>query len=134
MLRLAEQIVLHSGLQKVFSPVVVLKRTKARSNLHASGSQYIRGGAFEIITLQNSFHGRTLAAMSASGKPQWQNLFEPKVPGFTKVPINDLAAIHEAINCNTVAVMLEPIQGEAGVVPADVEYLQGLRIRRHEFY
>jgi acetylornithine/N-succinyldiaminopimelate aminotransferase len=87
-----------------------------------------RQGAYEIITMEHGFHGRTLAAMSASGKPQWESLFEPKVPGFHKVPLNDLDAVAAAINERTVAVMLEPIQGEEGVVPAEDEFLRGLRI------
>jgi acetylornithine/N-succinyldiaminopimelate aminotransferase len=127
MLRLAEQIAAHSGLQKVFFTGSGAEANEGAIKLARKWGQLRRNGAFEIITLENSFHGRTLAAMSASGKPQWQHLFEPKVPGFTKVPINDLAAIDAAITSNTVAVMLEPIQGEAGVVPADIAYLQGLR-------
>lgn len=127
MLRLAEQIAAHSGLQKVFFTGSGAEANEGAIKLARKWGQLRRNGAFEIITLENSFHGRTLAAMSASGKPQWQHLFEPKVPGFTKVAINDLAAIDAAITSNTVAVMLEPIQGEAGVVPADIAYLQGLR-------
>lgn len=86
-----------------------------------------RNGAYEIITTVNGFHGRTLATMSASGKSEWDGLFEPRVPGFTKVPLNDIEAMRNAINDNTVAVMLEPIQGEAGVYPAEIEYLEQLR-------
>jgi acetylornithine/N-succinyldiaminopimelate aminotransferase len=65
--------------------------------------------------------------MSASGKSQWQDLFEPKVPGFVKVPLNDLEAVSDAMGEKTVAIMLEPIQGEAGVIPASPEFLRGLR-------
>ncbi len=65
--------------------------------------------------------------MSASGKDGWGDLFEPKVPGFVKVPFNHLAAVADAIDEQTVAVMLEPIQGEAGVIPANVEFILGLR-------
>jgi len=86
-----------------------------------------RGGAFELITTLNSFHGRTLATMSASGKPQWDTLYEPKVPGFIKVPFGDLPAIEGAITERTAAVMLEPIQGEGGVNVAEDEFLRGLR-------
>ena len=86
-----------------------------------------RGGAFEIVTFEGAFHGRTLATMSASGKPQWERLFEPKVPGFPKAPFGDLAAVARLITERTAAVMLEPIQGEAGVVPATPEFMQGLR-------
>lgn len=90
------------------------------------GGKY-RSGAFEIITMEDSFHGRTLATMSASGKPQWHELFEPKVPGFPKVPLNDIAALESAITDRTVAVMLEPILGEAGVIPATDKYLREIR-------
>ena len=86
-----------------------------------------RDGAYEIITINGSFHGRTIATMSASGKPQWKDLYEPKVPGFVKVPLNDLAAVEQAIGEKTVAVMLEPIQGEGGVFPASAEFLGTLR-------
>ena len=65
--------------------------------------------------------------MSASGKAAWDNLFEPKVAGFPKVPLNDLRAIEAAITDKTVAIMLEPIQGESGVRPADDGYLRSLR-------
>lgn len=84
-------------------------------------------GAYEIITMDGAFHGRTLATMSATGKPQWKDLFEPKVPGFVKAPLNDIAAVEAAIGPKTVAVMLEPIQGESGVWPASSEFLRDLR-------
>jgi len=86
-----------------------------------------RGGAFEIITMEHAFHGRTLATMSASGKPGWDTLFEPKVAGFPKVPLGDLEAVRRAITPMTAAVMLEPIQGEAGVLMAGDDWLRGLR-------
>ncbi|RYZ05246.1 MAG: aminotransferase class III-fold pyridoxal phosphate-dependent enzyme [Myxococcales bacterium] len=89
-------------------------------------------GAFEIVTMTGAFHGRTLATMSATGKPQWRELFEPKVPGFVHVPLNDLAAVEAAIGPKTVAVMLEPIQGEGGVVPASEDFLRGLRALTRE--
>lgn len=90
-------------------------------------------GAYEIITMDGGFHGRTLATMSATGKPQWRELFEPKVPGFVQVPLNDIAAVKSAIGPKTVAVMLEPIQGESGVWPATDGFLRELRelTRRH---
>ena len=77
--------------------------------------------------MDHGFHGRTLATMAASGKPAWETLFEPKVSGFAKVPLGDLDAVKRAITPRTVAVMLEPIQGEAGVYPAGDEFLRGLR-------
>jgi len=86
-----------------------------------------RNGAFEIITFEGGFHGRTLATMSASGKKAFEPLFEPKVKGFRKARLNDLDSVKELINDKTVAIMLEPIQGEAGVWPATDQFLQALR-------
>jgi acetylornithine/N-succinyldiaminopimelate aminotransferase len=86
-----------------------------------------RGGAFEIITMDHGFHGRTLATMAASGKAEWDRLFEPKVRGFVRVPLNDIAAVDAAITPRTIAVMLEPIQGEAGVFEATDDFLRALR-------
>ena len=86
-----------------------------------------RNGAYEIVTFEGGFHGRTLATMSASGKKAFEPLFEPKVAGFPKAQLNDLASVERAINDKTVAVMLEPIQGEAGVWPASEQFLRDLR-------
>jgi acetylornithine/N-succinyldiaminopimelate aminotransferase len=86
-----------------------------------------KGGAFEIVTFEGGFHGRTLATMSASGKKAFEPLFEPKVPGFPKARLNDIASVEALITDNTVAVMLEPIQGEAGVWPATDAFLKELR-------
>ena len=91
-----------------------------------------RGGVFEIVTFDHAFHGRTLATMSASGKPQWAELFEPKVAGFPKAPFGDLDAVARLIGERTAAVMLEPVQGEAGVIPATREFMQGLRALTQE--
>jgi acetylornithine/N-succinyldiaminopimelate aminotransferase len=86
-----------------------------------------RGGAYEIITFDGAFHGRTLATMSASGKKAFEPLFEPKVPGFPKAQLNDLASVKRLISDKTIGVMLEPIQGEAGVWAAADEFLRELR-------
>jgi acetylornithine/N-succinyldiaminopimelate aminotransferase len=86
-----------------------------------------KGGAFEIITFEGGFHGRTLATMSASGKKVFEPMFEPKVSGFRKAKLNDLASVKALINDNTIAVMLEPIQGEAGVWTASDDFLRELR-------
>jgi acetylornithine/N-succinyldiaminopimelate aminotransferase len=90
------------------------------------GQKY-KSGAFEIITFANGFHGRTLATMSASGKAGWDTIFAPQVAGFTKAILNDVDSVKALINSNTVAIMLEPIQGEAGVIPAGREFLRALR-------
>jgi acetylornithine/N-succinyldiaminopimelate aminotransferase len=84
-------------------------------------------GAYGVVTTTGAFHGRTLAAMAASGKPGWDELFPPYPPGFSKVPFGDLEAMERAIAPDTVALMLEPIQGEAGVVVPPDGYLRGLR-------
>ena len=86
-----------------------------------------RGMRHEIITFEHAFHGRTLATMSASGKPGWDTLFAPQVPGFPKAVFNDLASVERLITDQTVAVMLEPVQGEAGAIPATRAFMQGLR-------
>jgi acetylornithine/N-succinyldiaminopimelate aminotransferase len=86
-----------------------------------------RGGAYEVVTTHDSFHGRTLAMMSASGKPGWDRMFLPQLAGFVKVPYGDPDAVRAAIGPRTVAVMVEPIQGEGGVVMPPPGYLRALR-------
>ncbi|HBT34408.1 MAG TPA: acetylornithine transaminase [Pusillimonas sp.] len=89
-------------------------------------------GAYKIITFNHGFHGRTLATMSASGKPGWDTLFAPQVDGFPKAELNDLDSVRALIDDQTVAVMLEPVQGEAGVIPASAEFMRGLRELTHQ--
>jgi len=131
-LRLTRLIARHSGLQRVFLANSGAEANEGAIKLARKWGEKYRQGAYEIITMEHGFHGRTLATMAASGKPQWRGLFEPKVPGFPKVPLNDLAAVEAAIGAATVAVMLEPIQGEAGVVPAEDSYLRALRALARE--
>ena len=84
-------------------------------------------GRYEIIVMERSFHGRTMAALSATGQSKYQEGFEPLVPGFVRVPFNDLEAVQQAVSPKTCAVLLEPIQGEGGVRVATTEFLTGLR-------
>jgi acetylornithine/N-succinyldiaminopimelate aminotransferase len=84
-------------------------------------------GRFEIITTTNSFHGRTLAGISATGQEKIKKGFEPAVPGFRHVPFNDLAATRAALSPATAAILVEGLQGEGGVIGATPEYLLGLR-------
>ncbi len=84
-------------------------------------------GRFEIITTINSFHGRTLAGIAATGQEKVRKGFEPMVPGFRQVPYNDLEAMRAALSPATAAILIEGIQGEGGVTPATPEYLLGLR-------
>jgi acetylornithine/N-succinyldiaminopimelate aminotransferase len=127
MIKLADLIVKHSCLQKVFFANSGAEANEGAVKLARRWGQKYRDGAYEIITMDHSFHGRTLATMAASGKPEWQQLYEPKVPGFPKAPLNDLGAVRAAIHEKTVGVMVEPIQGEAGVLVATEEFLRGLR-------
>jgi len=84
-------------------------------------------GRFEILTANNSFHGRTLAGIAATGQDKVKKGFEPMTPGFRHIPFNDLDATRKAISPATVAIMIEGVQGEGGVTPATPEYLHGLR-------
>lgn len=82
---------------------------------------------FEIVSAERSFHGRTMAALSATGQPSKQEAFAPLLPGFTHVPLNDLGALEAAVTDRTCAVLLEPVQGEGGVNPCDEAYLKAVR-------
>jgi len=82
---------------------------------------------YEIITMEHSFHGRTMGALTATGQTKYQKGFAPLVPGISHVPFNDFAALQAAVNRKTCAILMEPLQGEGGIRPADVEYLQKVR-------
>lgn len=123
--RLAQELVNLAGPGKVF-----FSNSGAESNegLYKLARKFGHDeGRFEIITAFNSFHGRTLAGISATGQEKVKKGFEPSVPGFKHVPFNDLDAVRNAISPATVAVLIECIQGESGVAPAKPEYLLGLR-------
>ena len=87
----------------------------------------LESGRWEIITAVDSFHGRTLAGIAATGQEKVKKGFEPAVPGFKHVPFNDLEAMRRAVTKQTAAILIEPIQGESGVTIATAEYLKGLR-------
>jgi len=126
-LRLARLLAAHSCFERVFFASTGAEANEGAIKLARKWGRVHRGGAHEIITFENSFHGRTLATMSASGKSGWDRLFAPQVPGFPKARLNDLASVEALIGPDTVAVMLEPVQGEGGVVPATAAFLQALR-------
>ncbi len=84
-------------------------------------------GRYEIIAMRNSFHGRTLATCAATGQSKIQNGYDPLPIGFAFAEFNDLGSVRELINERTVAVMLEPVQGEGGLLPAELDFLKGLR-------
>lgn len=127
MLELANLITHYSELDRVFFCNTGAEANEGAIKLARKWGQIHKNGAFQIITFDNSFHGRTLATMSASGKAQWTKLFEPKVPGFIKVPFNRIEAVESVITDQCVAIMLELVQGEGGVIPADPEFIDQLQ-------
>ncbi|HUX15751.1 MAG TPA: aspartate aminotransferase family protein [Phycisphaerae bacterium] len=82
---------------------------------------------YKIISFENSFHGRTFAAITATAQPKYQQGFAPLVPGFSYAPLNDLEAVEKLVDGETAAILVEPIQGEGGVNVADAEFLRALR-------
>src|SRR3954462_12331238 len=126
-LKLAQALVANSAFDQVFFANSGAEANEGAIKLARKYGGIHRGGAFEIISFEGGFHGRTLATMSASGKKAFEPLFEPKVAGFKKAKLNDIASVEKLINDNPVAVMLEPIQGESGVWPATDQFLQQLR-------
>jgi acetylornithine/N-succinyldiaminopimelate aminotransferase len=126
-LKLAKALVDHSCFDQVFFTNSGAEANEGAIKLARKYGALHRSGAHEIITFEGGFHGRTLATMSASGKKAFETLFEPKVSGFPKAQLNDLGSVERLINDKTIAVMLEPIQGEAGVWPATDQFLRDLR-------
>ncbi len=123
--RLAQQIVRHLAPGKVFFSN---SGGEANEGLFKLARRFGHDeGRFEILTALNSFHGRTLAGISATGQDKVKKGFEPMVAGFRHVPFNDLPAMRTAISPATVAILIEGVQGEGGIVPATPEYLLGLR-------
>lgn len=127
MIELAGLLTAHSCFDRVFFANTGAEANEGAIKLARKWGQLNRDGAFEIITFGHSFHGRTLATMSASGKAGWDTIFAPQVSGFPKAVYNDIASVEALIGPQTVAVMLEPVQGEGGVIPADIEFLKALR-------
>jgi acetylornithine/N-succinyldiaminopimelate aminotransferase len=126
-LKLAKALVANSCFDQVFFANSGAEANEGAIKLARKYGALHRGGAYEIISFVGGFHGRTLATMSASGKKAFEPLFEPKVTGFPKAQLNDLDSVKRLISDKTVAVMLEPIQGEAGVWPATDQFLKALR-------
>src|ERR1041384_4390320 len=123
--RLAQRIVKHLAPGKLF---LCNSGEEADEGLFKLARKFGHDeGRFEIITTFNSFHGRTLAGIAATGQEKVKKGFEPSVPGFRHVPYNDLGAVRAAISPATAAVLIEGIQGEGGIMPASREYLLGLR-------
>lgn len=123
--RLAQQVVRHLAPGKVFFSN---SGAEANEGLYKLARKFGHDeGRYEIITALNSFHGRTLAGIAATGQEKVKKGFEPAVPGFKHVPYNDLQAVRDAITPATAAILIEGVQGEGGIAPASQEYLLSLR-------
>lgn len=127
MIGLSNLLTANSCFNKVFFANSGAEANEGAIKLARKWGQLNKSGAFEIITFDHSFHGRTLATMSASGKPNWDTMFAPQVAGFPKADLNDLESVKKLVTDKTVAVMLEPVQGEGGVIPATPEFMRELR-------
>ncbi len=127
MIGLSNLLTSNSCFNKVFFANSGAEANEGAIKLARKWGQLNKSGAFEIITFDHSFHGRTLATMSASGKPGWDTMFAPQVPGFPKADLNDLDSVKKLVSDKTVAVMLEPVQGEGGVIPTTKEFMRELR-------
>ncbi|WBF65563.1 MAG: acetylornithine transaminase [Candidatus Kinetoplastibacterium crithidii] len=126
-INLASRLTHNSCFDKVFFANSGAEANEGAIKLARKWGQIHKNGAYKIITMKDSFHGRTIATMSASGKPGWDTIFAPQVDGFLKAEINNISSVESLIDDNVVAIMLEPIQGEAGVIPAHIEFLKDLR-------
>jgi len=128
-LELAELLVKNSVFDRVFFSNSGVEANEGAVKLARKYGQHKRNGAYTVITTDHSFHGRSLAMLTATGKPAYKQDYGPLPAGFLDepVPFNDLGAIKKATTDETCAVMVEPVQGEGGVNPATKEYLQGLR-------
>lgn len=125
--RLAQLLTSHCACTRIFFCNSGAEANEAAIKLARKHGKRDSTARIEIVTTLKSFHGRTIGAITATGQPKYQQGFEPLLPGFRYVPFNDLAAMEEVIGDQTCAVMLEPVQGESGVYPATLEYLQGVR-------
>ncbi len=126
--KLAQVLVDHSFADRVFFCNSGAEANEAAIKLaRRYGHEKHGADRFEIITMKNSFHGRTLATITATGQEKVQKGFEPLMPGFVYAPFNDFTAIEALVSDKTAGIMLEPVQGEGGVHVADRAYLRNLR-------
>ncbi len=132
--RLAARLVEHTFADSVFfcnsgaeaneGMIKIMRRTMAQTG---------RAERFRIICFENAFHGRTLATLAATGNPHYQEGFGPPVEGFDHVPFNNMNAVRDAIGPATAGIIVEPVQGEGGVRPADMQFLRDLRAACDEY-
>ncbi|MDU0810951.1 MAG: acetylornithine transaminase [Burkholderia sp.] len=126
MTKLAGLLTKYSVFDKVFFTNSGAEANEGAIKLARKWGYKFKNSAYKIITFTHSFHGRTIATMSASGKPGWDTIYAPQVFGFPKAKLNDISSVEQLIDEKTVAVMLEPIQGEGGVIRATNEFMQAL--------
>lgn len=127
-IKLAKLLVENSFADKVFFCNSGAEANEAAIKLARKYSkEHVHPKLFEIIAAKNSFHGRTLATLTATGQEKFQKGFEPLVPGFKHVPFNDLHALSKAVSKNTCALLLEPIQAEGGVLLPEENYFKSVR-------
>ena len=127
--KLAKQLAENTGLSKAFFANSGAEANEAAIKLARKYAKVKHGAhKVEIVTAWESFHGRTLATITATGQPKYQQGFEPLPAGFKYVPFNDLEAMEQAVGPNTCAVLLEPVQGEGGVNVASRHYLEGVKL------
>ncbi len=124
---LAKSLAGLSGLDKVFIANSGAEANEGAMKLARKYGKTIRADKVEIITAEHCFHGRTLATLTATAQPQYQQGYEPLPGGFKHVPYNDIAALTAAVSERTCAVLLEPIQGEGGINIPDEDYLRQVR-------
>ena len=126
-LQLAEALVENSALDRVFLSNSGAEANEGAVKLARKYAKLHRNGAYEVITMDNSFHGRTIGMVAATGNPHYRDQWLPLAPGFVTVPFDDLEAVREATNERTCAIMVEVVQGEGGVNVPTEGYLKGLR-------
>jgi acetylornithine/N-succinyldiaminopimelate aminotransferase len=126
-LQLAELLVDNSCFDRVYFPNTGAEANEAAIKLAHKWGREKKNGAFEIISTIDGFHGRTLAAITASGTPRYKDPFAPLPPGFINVPFNDIEALQSATTPQTAAIIIEPIQGEGGVNVPSPSYLPAVR-------
>jgi acetylornithine/N-succinyldiaminopimelate aminotransferase len=127
MLALAQRLVAASCFDRVFLASSGAEANEGAVKLARRWGSVARDGAHEIVGFEHGFHGRTLAMMSASGKPGWSELYAPMPAGFVKARLNDIESVQRVLGPRTAAVMIEFVQGEAGVVLADRGFVRELR-------
>lgn len=126
-LKLAQLLIDNSCFDRVYFPNTGAEANEAAIKLARKWGREKKNGAFEIISTNDSFHGRTLASVTATGTPRYHDPFGPLPPGFVHVPFNDIEAIQNATTAQTAAILLEPIQGEGGVNVPNASYLPAIR-------